>query len=384
MKAESDLQGPTRSGDELRKRWGLRGIVNASGRMSSLGAAIAHEEVVRAAAILTEAVEIDELQDLAGKTIAGMTGAEAGFVAASASAGISHGVAAAMTGGDLAAVESLPDVTGLRSEIVMPASHLVHYNAPISQAVRLTGATVQIVGQANRSTGYQLAAALGANTAGAIYVVSHYVRSGSAMDLDEFAKICHAANVPVIVDAAAEADLRIFIEAGADLVIYSAHKYFNGPTAGIVCGTRKLVDAAYLQNKGICRGMKIGKEGIAGTIAALRAWQTRDHRANFETERKRLEMWLKVVDGRPGVNARIIPNETNDFVERLEISFTGKTAVAVAQELASALAAGDPPVMIRGTRLSEGVLLLDPSNIHPGEELLIAERLAGELDRAGI
>ena len=86
--------------------------------------------------------------------------------------------------------------------------------------------------------------------------------------------------MPVIVDAASEYDLRGFVAAGADIAIYSAHKFLGGLTAGIVAGRKDLVRAAYLQNGGIGRGMKVGKEGIVGAIAALEAWAQRDHAAH--------------------------------------------------------------------------------------------------------
>ena len=68
-----------------------------------------------------------------------------------------------------------------------------------------------------------------------------------------------------------------FLAEGADIVVYSAHKFLGGPTAGIVAGRKDLVRAAFLQNRGIGRGMKVGKESIVGTIAALEAWGQRDH-----------------------------------------------------------------------------------------------------------
>ena len=56
---------------------------------------------------------------------------------------------------------------------------------------------------------------------------------------------------------------------GADIAIYSGHKFLSGPTSGIVAGRKDLVRAAYLQNRGIARGMKVGKESVAGAMAAL-------------------------------------------------------------------------------------------------------------------
>src|SRR5262245_19620008 len=114
-------------------------------------------------------------------------------------------------------------------------------------------------------------------TATALYVVSHHVVRYGQIPLSTFADICHRRGVPVVVDAASEYDLRGFLKAGADLVVYSGHKFLGGPTSGIVAGRKDLVNAAYLQNYGICRGMKIGKESIVGLIATLEAWERRDH-----------------------------------------------------------------------------------------------------------
>src|SRR6185437_15732386 len=103
-------------------------------------------------------------------------------------------------------------------------------------------------------------------TAAGVFVVSHHVVDYGQVPLKRFAELCHAKGVPVIVDAASEYDLHGFLASGADLVVYSAHKFLGGPTAGIVAGRKSLVRATFLQNCGIGRGMKVGKEGIAGAI----------------------------------------------------------------------------------------------------------------------
>src|SRR3546814_14003799 len=90
----------TRSG--VRERYGLRPIINVSGTMTALGASIVVPEAVKAIAeMLPEFVEIDDLQRKASRVIARLCGTEAGFVTASASAGITVAIAGAMTGEDL-------------------------------------------------------------------------------------------------------------------------------------------------------------------------------------------------------------------------------------------------------------------------------------------
>ena len=160
--------------------------------------------------------------------------------------------------------------------------------------------------------------------------------------LPRFVEIAHAKGVPVIVDAAAEYDLRKFLRDGADLVLYSAHKFLRAPTAGILAGRRDLVRAAYLQNGGIGRGMKVGKEGIAGTIVALEAWARTDHVARRRDEKRRLDAWLAALVDRPGVVTAIVPDPTGNPVDRLCVRILPEEARTTAWDLAATLAVGNP------------------------------------------
>ncbi len=373
---------PRRS--DIRARLGLRPVINASGTMTYLGASIAVPQVVEAvSAILTEFVEIADLQRRASATIARLCGSEAGFVTASAAAGITLAIAAAITGDDLAAIERLPDTTGsARNEVPIQAGHMVSYGAPVEQAVRLAGARVVMVGQATETKPYQMAGALTDRTAAVLYVVSHHTVDYGQLTLHEVAEIAHARDVPVIVDGASEYDLRGFLARGADVAVYSAHKFLGGPTAGIVAGRKDLVRAAYLQNHGIGRGMKVGKEGMAGTIAALEAWEKRDHAAVRARELCALRLWQDRLSRREGVRATIVPDPTNNPLDRLEVHIDPSAARISAWDLADALARGDPPVIVRDHEVEQGYFLLDPCNLHDGEEDIVAARLDAELDRA--
>ena len=368
---------------DLRTQLGLRPVVNVSGTMTSLGASIAVPAAVEAMTrILPQFVEIDDLQRRASAVIARACGAEAGFVTASCSAGITLAVAGAMTGDDLAAIERLPDSAGRKREVAIQTGHLVNYGAPIDQAIRLAGAQVVAVGQATEAFGYQLDGAIGPQTAAALYVVSHHTVSYGLIPLEAFVEVAHAKGVPVIVDAASEYDLTGFIARGADVALYSAHKFLGGPTAGIVAGRKSLVRAAWLQNQGIGRGMKVGKESIYGAMAALEAWATRDHAAVRERERAYLHLWRDGLAGLPGVRASIDPDPTGNPLERLRIDIDAGAAAITAWDLVDTLAAGDPPVIARDHEAELGHLFLDPCNLHPGEERVVLKALTGALERA--
>lgn len=364
-----------------RHRLGLRPVINVSGTMTALGASICVPQAVEAVAgILPVFVEMDDLQRKAGAVIARLTGAEAGMITASASAGITLSTAGCMTGADLARIEQLPDSSGMKDEVVIQAGHMVNYGAPVEQAMRLAGARVVPVGQATDARPYQLAGSLTDRSAAAVYVVSHHCVDYGQIPLPDFVGICHERGVPVIVDAASEYDLRGFLAAGADLVVYSAHKFLGGPTAGIVAGRKDLVRAAYLQNHGIGRGMKVGKEGIVGAMAALEAWEARDHTAVREREAGYLALWCDRLAGRAGIRAEIVPDPTDNPLDRLRLNVDPAAAGFDAAALAAALAAGDPPVIVRDHEVECGFFFLDPCNLHPGEAEIVADRLIAVLD----
>ena len=147
----------TAKNDDIRRELGLRKVINASGTMTFLGASIVVPEAVEAMArVLPQFVEIGDLQRKASAAIARLTGAEAGTVTASTASGITVAIAACMTGADLARIEQLPDICGMKHEVPLQRGHMVNYGAPVEQAVRLAGATVRPFGGATDARPYQL------------------------------------------------------------------------------------------------------------------------------------------------------------------------------------------------------------------------------------
>jgi L-seryl-tRNA(Ser) seleniumtransferase len=368
---------------DIRPELGLRQIINVSGTMTALGASIAVPDAIDAMTrALPQFFDMTALYRYASGVIADLTGAEAGFVTASCASGITVAVAAAMTGSDLHAIEQLPDTTGLQNEVLMLSGHMVSFGAPVQQMVRLSGAKVVSVGEATSSSAYQLAGSINERTAAAVFVVSHHVVDYAQVPLKTFIEVCHARGVPVIVDAASEYDLRMFLAAGADIAVYSGHKFLGGPTSGIVAGSKDLVRACYLQNRGVGRGMKVGKETIVGVSAALTAWKTRDHDGVRARERAALDIWIAALSDRPGVIATVVPDPTNNPLDRLKVSIDPEEARITAWNLAQRLAAGDRPVIVRDHEIEHGHFFLDPCNLHAEQEHIVAERLVEELEKA--
>ena len=373
MTANTDLAQAAQP--DIRRQLGLRPIINASGTMTVLGASIMVPEAIAAmAAIAGEFVEMQQLHQLASEAVASATGAEAGFITASCASAITLAVAATLTGDRLLAIERLPDTTGLKREVLVQLGHMVGYGASLEQTIAMTGARVVPVGTVSMARDYQLNDAITENTACAVFVVSHMTVQYAMLGLEQVCRICHAKGVPVIVDAASEYDLRGFLARGADLVVYSGHKFLGGPTSGIVAGSKALVQAAALQNRGIGRGMKVGKESIAGVMAALQAWGRRDHQAIRARERQALDLWMQVLAPSADVHCRLAPDPTGNPLDRLRVTVL-PSSHWTARRLADALAAAEPPVMVRDYQTDLGYFDLDPCNLHPGEAKKVAHQL---------
>jgi D-glucosaminate-6-phosphate ammonia-lyase len=359
---------------------GLSRVINVNGTMTGLGASRAVPAAIEATAeIMPHFVKIHELQSKASCVIQNLTGAEAGFISASAAAGLSMSIAGAMTGLNPAHAEQLPRTLGSRNKVPVQMGHLCHYGAAIEQAISLTGATCIAVGQSTQVLDHQLEATLDDTTAAAVYVVSHHVVEYGQIPLGRFCEICHASNVPVIVDAASEYDLRSFLKTGADLVIYSGHKFLGGPTSGIVAGRKELVKSAYIQNLGIGRGMKVGKESIFGVMAALAAWQDRDHEGIRAQENAAIELWQASAAGFNGVEAVVNPDVTGNPLDRLKLVVDPARAGASAAAIGQALSLHNPPIIVRDHEVELGYIQLDPCNLAPGQSQIVAQALAQTL-----
>ena len=156
-------------------QWGLRQVINASGKMTALGATAVAPEVAEALARgAQEYVVMDELLAAAGERIARATGAEAAVPTIGAAAGIAIATAACVAGTDLAAIEALPDSLGRPNEVVLPKGHSVHFGASITQMIRLGGGKPVEAGHTNLVTAAHLECAITDRTVALFYCKSHH------------------------------------------------------------------------------------------------------------------------------------------------------------------------------------------------------------------
>lgn len=98
---------------------------------------------------------------------------------------------------------------------------------------------------------------------------SHHCVQKGMLGIEDFVRVAQIHNLPLIVDAAAEEDLHVWVASGADMVVYSGAKAFNAPTSGFITGKKPWIAACKAQHHGIARAMKIGKENMVGLVYAL-------------------------------------------------------------------------------------------------------------------
>ena len=352
-------------------------IINVSGTMTALGASMVPEEIRQCVdESLGRFVNMDALQAEASSTIAQSTGAEAGCVTASVASGICISFAATMTGADLGLVEDLPDTGKVsKNEVAILKGHVVNYGSNITQKIRLVGATSVEVGTVTVAEPYQLRHAITEKTCSALWVVSHHTVQSGLLSLPTFIELCHEKDVPVIVDAASEYDLKIFIDMGADVVLYSGHKFLSGPTSGIVAGKTELIKAAYMhQSSGIGRAMKAGKESVVGAIAALQRWEKLDHRNLHEQEYKSLTQIWKGLSKIPGLCLEELPDPTGNPITRIKVSIDSTVSGLGIGELCKALYQGNPTIVVRDHHIDLGFFEIDPCNIKPGDPATVIRR----------
>jgi D-glucosaminate-6-phosphate ammonia-lyase len=339
------------------QRLGLTPMINVSGTETPYGAAPVCAEVIEAVSQLVPySVRMAELQHAASKVIARAIETEAGCVTGCTAASIAIAVAASMTGRNLGAVEQLPDTTGLKNEVILQRGHEVTYGQNVSQNIRITGARVVEIGAATQCAAYQLRHAISPRTAAALYVVSHLTVQNRLIDLRTYCDVCHDAGVPVIVDAASMSDPRVYASAGADLVLFSAHKAFAGLTAGVIAGRQELVHACLYQEHGIGRPMKVGKEGVIGAITALERWMASGNDLQGERHDARVRRFCDKFAGLSGVSVTIDKKSIRLHVDP-------SAARINAYGLSQALQAQSPSIAVWNQLADAGILQITLSKV---------------------
>ena len=357
--------------DKFYKIFNLKPVINVAGTMTSIGASIINKKSLKSVEVIHDKfIYMDQLQKLASQKISKRLKTEAAMVTASSSSALTESIAAIYSKDDLNKIYSLPKMNG-KKNVLVQKGHLVNYGGEVEQAIKLSGASIITTGKRISCTEKDLKNSIGKNRNKilcALYVLSHHCDEYDSLDLKIFYKVCSKYKIPVILDAASESNMNYLSKFG-DISIFSAHKFMGGLTAGIIAGKKELIRYINLQNLGIGRGFKAGKESILSSIYAIEDWYHRDHKKINKNFDEIIYYWKKNIEKFQDLfSCEIIKDPTGNPINRLRL--IPKKDIN-AQSLALALEDNNPSIIVRDDLLHLGYFELDPCNLHKDQEKIV-------------
>jgi len=350
---------------------GVPSFVNALAPYSSLGGNQMWPEVVDAMNYgMTHRARMKDLHDAVGRRLATLIGCESAMVTAGATSAITLGTAACVTGLDEDRIRRLPDVSGMKHEVIIQKGHHYSYN----HAVRNCGVTlveVETLADAER--------AISERTAMLYFVWIR--RSFGQIDAETFADLGRRRGVPSFIDTATRvppaANLNRLSNLGFDLNCFSGGKGLKGPySAGLLLGRRELIAAARRNapphDDTIGRGMKVSKEELLGMMVAVEVTLAHD----LEAEKREKSSWLDAFDEElrrvPGVSTERVL----DRLPAMLVRWDSRVTLAPV-EVQTRLRDGSPSIE---TRLVDGVLMVNTWCLDADQVPVVRRRL-GEVLR---
>src|SRR5271165_1216417 len=355
---------------------GVTTVINCEGTMTMLGGSLPHPELE---AVMTMAgrhfVSIPGLEVAAGKRIAEMLKLPDGYTAlvtSGAAAAIQSGLAGILTGGNEAMIRQLPDLTGMKSEVIIQKSH----RNPFDHQLRSTGvALIEI------ETIDQLRVAVNERTA--MMHFSNFANSAGQIKVNEWVKLAKQYDIPCMNDAAADtppvSHLWDYTNMGYDLVTFSGGKAMRGPQcAGLLIGRKDLVACALLNNSPhedtLGRSQKVGKEEIIGMVKALELYLKEDHDALAKEWQERLAGISRELTKIPGVSTSFFTPDIANHVPHMAITWDSRITVTP-QQVSKLLRNSKPAIVIGGGEERPGLAMCS-FMLQPGEDKIVAEQLA--------
>ena len=366
----------TASGD-LYRSIGVRPVINARGTFTIISGSQTLPEVKHAMDEASRSyVQMDELMEGVSKRLAELTGAEWGIVTAGCCAAITHTTAASIAGANPERMQRLPDLTGLKNEVIIPEYSRNVYD----HAIRMLGVKIIEV-----NSPAELESAFNERTA-MVYILAGPGDDGP-LGTKVITEVAKRHNVPVLVDAAAEILTfpNVHLERGATAVAYSGGKCIRGPqAAGLLLGEKNLLEAAWANSAphhAYGRSLKVGKEEIMGMLAAVEMWKKRDHDAEW----KRWQGWLEQISTSVkrvnGVTTRVSdPQGLSNHTPSLHIEWDGNALGITGQEVTKLALDGEPRIVLAGGTGSrpdnmKSSVSITPYMMMPGDDKIVADRL---------
>jgi seryl-tRNA(Sec) selenium transferase len=371
------------AGGEVYRSIGVRPVLNARGTFTIITGSQTLPEVKRAMDEASRSyVQMDELMEGVSKRLAELTGAEWGIVTAGCCAALTHCTTASVAGSNPERMQRLPDLTGLKNEVIIPEYSRNVYD----HAIRMVGVKVIEV-----NTPDELEHAFNERTA-MVYILAGPGDTGP-LGTQVISQVAKRHNVPVVVDAAAEILTipNVHLQRGATAVAYSGGKCIRGPqAAGLLLGEKNLLQAAWANSAphhAFGRSLKVGKEEIMGMLAATQMWTKRDHDAEWKQWQGWLEHISTSVKKINGVNTRVHdPEGLSNRTPSLRIEWDANQLGITGQEAAKLLLDTEPRIVLGGASGARpgnmaSSISITPYMMIPGDEKIVAERLYAVLSK---
>jgi uncharacterized pyridoxal phosphate-dependent enzyme len=374
-KASPGVSGFGKSGnpyDEL----GVTTVINCQGTMTMLGGSVIRPELE---AVMAQAgrhfVRMPDLEVAAGKRIAEMLKLPEGYTAlvtSGAAAAMQSGLAGILTGDNETFIRQIPDLSGMKSEVIIQKSH----RNPFDHQLRTTG--VKLIEVESRD---DLRQAITPRTA--MMHFSNFANSQGQIKVDEWVKIAKEYKVPCMNDAAADtppvSHLWDYANMGYDLITFSGGKAIRGPQcAGMLIGRKDLVAYALLNNSPhedtIGRSQKVGKEEIVGMVKALELYLNEDHDALTKEWQERLEFISRQITKVPGVSTSFFVPEIANHVPHMRIVLDPAKISVTPKEVSQMLKDSKPSIVISVGEEQPG-LGMNSFMLQPGEDKIVANQL---------
>ncbi|HET7214964.1 MAG TPA: selenocysteine synthase [Terriglobia bacterium] len=361
------------------KELGVKTIINAWGTITLIGGSLIPPEAVAAMSAAAEHyVSIPDLLEATGDRIAKMLkdlpADHSATVTSGAAGAIMSGVAGTLTGENKELIRQLPDLTGMKSEVLMLKSQHRHYG--YNPQILASGVKIVEVESAD-----DVSRAVSEKTA--LMFFANYMDDNSEIKVADWAKLGKQHNVPTFNDCAADtppvSHLTDYNNMGYDLVAFSGGKGLRGPQcSGLLLGRKDLVRAARFNGAPfaptIGRGMKVGKEEIVGMWKALEVYLSSDHEKLTQEWWDRLHYISKELRSFSGVyTADLVPPIAN-HVPTMRVEWDTQKVGLTSTQARAFLESDDPAVMVGGGP-GENSITMASFMLKPGEERIVAARL---------
>ena len=374
-KGSSKISGFGQSGNPY-EELGVKTVINCEGTMTVLGGSILRPELE---AVMAQAgrhfVRIAELEAAAGNRIAEMLKLPDGYTAlvtSGAAAAIESGLAGILTGDNEQFIRQIPDLTGMKSEVIIQKSH----RNPFDHQLRNTGVKLVVI-----ETREELRQAVNDRTA--MMHFSNFANAEGQIKVDEWVRLAKEFKIPCMNDAAADtppvSHLWDYANMGYDLITFSGGKAMRGPQcAGLLIGRKDLVANAFLNNSPhedtIGRSQKVGKEEIIGMVKALELYLKEDHEALWKEWQGQLDYISQQVKRIDGVSTSFFVPDIANHVPHMSITWDSSRIGLTQKEVSKRLVESTPSIILGGGEGRPG-LVMNSFMLQPGENKIVAEQL---------